>query len=311
MPFGSLPPHRDAHRFALRLALLSSIKVAMDENINNLTAYHFPVNPSSSFSFSSVSGSQRNDLFNHFSSPTSLLLLQAAVASEQQKRTETEAYNALLIATLQAHGPIMTVTSKGYPNPNIPTTRPSLSSFFLDQNLQPPQSAPKPSATQTFIKLGSSLRCRSEPYIDCMSLESPIKYTRPVRSKSFPMKVYRMLKDLEEQGRTDIASFYSHGRAFGVHDVDGFVAEIMPKYFNQTQWSSFRRQLRLWGLTRITSGPDAGGYYHELFLNGRPDLVIYMKRVGAPTHGVDRRKKGKNKLMSMDDPEFYGMKPAL
>jgi hypothetical protein len=71
------------------------------------------------------------------------------------------------------------------------------------------------------------------------------------------------------------------------------------------------------GFTRITSGPDEGGYYHELFLRGRPALCVHMRRVGVPTilpsgeiiSGRDKRKMGKRKSGMAMDPDFYSMKP--
>jgi hypothetical protein len=47
----------------------------------------------------------------------------------------------------------------------------------------------------------------------------------------------------------------------------------MPKYFRQSRLSSFHRQLKGLG---INNGPDAGGYYHELFLRGylRSELIF-------------------------------------
>jgi hypothetical protein len=65
------------------------------------------------------------------------------------------------------------------------------------------------------------------------------------------------------------------------------------------------RQLNLYGFLRITSGPDAGGYYHELFLKGKPNLALHMRRVGVP-QGEDRRKfRPKNVNV---EPDFYSMK---
>lgn len=46
------------------------------------------------------------------------------------------------------------------------------------------------------------------------------------------------------------------------------------------------------GFRRISQGPDNGGYYHELFLKGRPGLVVNMKRTKV---------KGQSKLKR--DPE--------
>ena len=51
-----------------------------------------------------------------------------------------------------------------------------------------------------------------------------------------------------------------------VHKPKEFVAEIMQTYFHQSKLTSFQRQLNLYGFTRITRGPDRGGYYHEFFM---------------------------------------------
>jgi len=81
-------------------------------------------------------------------------------------------------------------------------------------------------------------------------------------------------------------SFLPHGRAFQVHKVNKFLNKILPRYFRQqTKWKSFSRQLQLYGFVRVKSGRDAGAYYHELFLKGRPNLCHYMRRVNARSRG--------------------------
>ena len=144
--------------------------------------------------------------------------------------------------------------------------------------------------------LGTNLRAKSDPYIDVSGVVDPIPEevitlcrTRGGVCEPFPVKLHRMLSDVEKDNISDVVSFASHGRSFSVHDMDKFVSQVMPKYFKQTKWNSFARQLNMYGFIRITSGPNAGGYYHELFLKGRPNLCLHMRRVGVP-HGEDRRK---------------------
>ena len=168
------------------------------------------------------------------------------------------------------------------------------------------------SGNKTLEALGCNLRSKSDPYIDVSDMADPdpgdstLRRTRGGVSEPFPEKLHRMLSEVNKEGLSDVVSFFSHGRAFGIHDMDRFVSDVMPKYFKQSKWNSFARQLNLYGFQRISNGPDAGGYYHELFLRGRPNLVLHMRRVGVP-QGEDRRKfRPKNNKNS--EPDFYSMK---
>jgi len=69
-------------------------------------------------------------------------------------------------------------------------------------------------------------------------------------------------------------------------------------------------QLNLYGFRRITSGRDEGGYYHELFLHGRPNLCLHMRRVGLPKKTCGDRRKIRSKQVQ-PDPDFYSMKPVV
>jgi hypothetical protein len=102
---------------------------------------------------------------------------------------------------------------------------------------------------------------------------------RKGRTGTFPQKLHQMLTDLERQeGGSEIASFLPHGRAFAIHKPRDFVKHVMPKYFRMGRFSSFQRQLNLYDFQRITEGPDKGGYYHNLFVRGRPIMATMMKR---------------------------------
>jgi HSF-type DNA-binding len=61
---------------------------------------------------------------------------------------------------------------------------------------------------------------------------------------------------------------------------------LHSRFFNQSKYTSFQRQLNLYGFHRVSSGPDKNSYYHPLFLRGRPDLCRLLLRTrvkGGPS----------------------------
>ena len=118
---------------------------------------------------------------------------------------------------------------------------------------------------------------------------------------SFPLKLHEMLDKIEADGLAGVISWQPHGRAFLVHKPAEFVSTVMPKYFRQTKLTSFQRQLNLYGFCRLTRGQDNKGYYHELFLRGKPFLTKYMARTKVKGTGF--------KAASSPDmePDLYSM----
>jgi len=102
----------------------------------------------------------------------------------------------------------------------------------------------------------------------------------------FPVKLHSMLDAIERDGYAHIVSWQPHGRCFVVHKPKEFVSHIMPKYFKQSKMASFQRQLNLYGFSRLTSGLDKGGYYHELFLRGKVSLAYDINRMRVKGTGV-------------------------
>jgi len=166
------------------------------------------------------------------------------------------------------------------------------------------------------ISLGSNClerRTNNVAYFDASTLTDPDpvvvanRRTRGGVTEPFPEKLHRMIREAEKNGKQDVISFFHHGRSFAIHKPERFCSEIMSKYFKQSRLSSFQRQLNLYGFTRINSGPDAGGYYHELFLKGRPALSIHVCRVGVPQ--ATPRRRGVKAHDSMKTPDFYSIPP--
>lgn len=117
----------------------------------------------------------------------------------------------------------------------------------------------------------------------------------------FPWKLYEMLDYAVEQGFEDVVSWRSHGRAFRVHKPKEFAECIMPRFFSQTKYASFQRQLNLYAFSRITNGKDKGAYYHSSFIRGDPKTARAMSR---------QKTKGKKTLFERMltvayEPDFY------
>ena len=169
-------------------------------------------------------------------------------------------------------------------------------------------------ALEALGNFGIERRNRNVPYFDASKLDDPdpvivrSRRTRGGITEPFPEKLHRMLREAEEAGESDVISFFPHGRAFAIHHAERFCREVMPRYFKLSRLSSFQRQLNLYGFTRVTAGPDTGGYYHELFLKGRPALSIHMRRVGAPK--ADRVGRSVRPANPPSVPDFYSMSPV-
>ena len=72
----------------------------------------------------------------------------------------------------------------------------------------------------------------------------------------FPFKLYKMLQETADDPilSTTVVSWVNHGTAFQVYSSIDFVGTIMPLYFDQTKYESFRRQLNLYGIKKSSLG---------------------------------------------------------
>lgn len=104
---------------------------------------------------------------------------------------------------------------------------------------------------------------------------------------------------------------FSRGMFLNSFDLSLFVCQIhisqlstfYNRYFKQSKLTSFQRQLNLYGFQRIMSGDDRGGYFHELFLKGRPEVCSLILRT--------RVKKGLTKAgKSSEEVDLYAF-PAI
>jgi len=92
-------------------------------------------------------------------------------------------------------------------------------------------------------------------------------------ARIFPQRLYDILSD--ERNNASIG-WLPHGCGFIIKNRKRFAAEVLPRYFKQTKYTSFTRKLNRWDFTRVTRGPELGAYYHKFFRRGEPTLCTQM-----------------------------------
>jgi hypothetical protein len=110
-----------------------------------------------------------------------------------------------------------------------------------------------------------------------------------------------MLEDMAKVGDESIVSWQPHGKAFRVHQPEAFTRTVMSRYFKQTKYKSFQRQLHLYGFHRMHGGMDRGAYYHRMSIRNKKCMSLQMsyqrikgKKLGKAVHHY-----------AAGDPDFY------
>mmetsp|Transcript_11651 Transcript_11651/g.22264 ORF Transcript_11651/g.22264 Transcript_11651/m.22264 type:complete len:382 (-) Transcript_11651:258-1403(-) len=116
----------------------------------------------------------------------------------------------------------------------------------------------------------------------------------------FPWRVHEVLKVARQEGLEHVISWAPHGKAFTVHKPVEFVDKLMTRFFCQTKFASFQRQLNLYGFSRFCHGRDKGAYYHPCFLRGQRNLVRHMIRRKIKGNASQLRRP-----MPQEEPNFY------
>lgn len=99
---------------------------------------------------------------------------------------------------------------------------------------------------------------------------------------NFPFKLHMMLESAQEDGYAHIVSWVKKGSAFKVWNHKEFVLKVLPFYFDQSKYESFRRQLNLYGFFRIARGADRGVISHAHFVQGDRARCKLIKRKAQP-----------------------------
>ncbi|CAM9146287.1 unnamed protein product, partial [Pylaiella littoralis] len=91
-----------------------------------------------------------------------------------------------------------------------------------------------------------------------------------------------ILHDLLKSEAANIVTWTSTGTAFGILDNAAFGQDVLSSYFKHNKFSSFQRQLNLYGFRKIVKGRESGCYMHPSFQRDRPDLLSEVKRGVVP-----------------------------
>lgn len=127
----------------------------------------------------------------------------------------------------------------------------------------------------------------------------------------FPSKLYRILSN---PGLKTIITWLPHGRGWRIVNQEALEAKVLPRYFDNGKYSTFRRQINGWGFRRIRHRC----YYHEMFLRGMPHLCQYMKRMkkeelakrGSKRNLVDPNFVKQCRLNPMPEDNFSEIEPS-
>lgn len=145
--------------------------------------------------------------------------------------------------------------------------------------------------------ISKAMEVTSQSSIDVKSL---ISQDEDLAASKLPFvwKLYEMLEDVEANGREDIVSWIDQGSGFKVHNMEKFVDEVIPKYFRQSKYKSFQRQLYFYDFHRVSNGPHAGAYKHPKFLKGVKTQCLSMM-----PKKTCRRRSSKGKVLEEAEPE--------
>eukprot|EP00934_Nitzschia_sp_Nitz4_P002460 Nitzschia sp. Nitz4//scaffold111_size72815//53585//54032//NITZ4_005797-RA/size72815-augustus-gene-0.58-mRNA-1//-1//CDS//3329533201//2450//frame0 len=74
----------------------------------------------------------------------------------------------------------------------------------------------------------------------------------------FPQILHDLLEEMEKEGKSQIVGWKPDGLSFKVQDKASFTRDVLPRYFRQSQYKSFVRQLNIWGFSCVGQGPSRG-----------------------------------------------------
>lgn len=109
-------------------------------------------------------------------------------------------------------------------------------------------------------------------------------------SRHFPTALYDMLEEADKIGHSNVVSWRDNGKSFLVHKSDEMIP-VLNRYFRQSKYKSFLRQLQCYGFHRVLVGPLRGTLSHPLLVRGERYLCLRMRRKGTKSTTITNLKQ--------------------
>ncbi|KAL1922414.1 uncharacterized protein VTP21DRAFT_9953 [Calcarisporiella thermophila] len=166
--------------------------------------------------------------------------------------------------------------SSAVPSPMISPTSP----FTLNSPCLEPE----------FIGLGTNL----QTYSSMNAHQNGNSNNNKMNTNTFVHKLYNMVIDKKHQ---HLICWNYTGTSFIVANIVEFASEVLPIHFKHNNFSSFVRQLNMYGFHKVNRSPrghrassenQIWEFSHPKFLRGRPDLLFDIKRKALDADSLRR-----------------------
>lgn len=104
---------------------------------------------------------------------------------------------------------------------------------------------------------------------------------------AFLNKLYNMVNDRHSN---TMITWSDDGTSFLVLDTEGFSRDCLPRFFKHNNFSSFVRQLNMYGFRKVphvlqggllSNSEETWEFAHDCFVKDRPDLLPLVRRKGS------------------------------
>lgn len=137
--------------------------------------------------------------------------------------------------------------------------------------LPPPTAAAAAASPRTIVnqktKFYSQAARQVGPSIPTVVVDHNKRSSETIKQHAilFPTKLRCILDDAVTEGNEHIVSWLPDGKAFKIHNPEAFTKVILRRYFRQTMFKSFTRQLYHYGFSKLNDDLDHNTFSHPQF----------------------------------------------